>query len=59
MTRKPEKDLYKAYCNLCFYTDTVPLFKYKWKKQFFDTPNRNKRTVKDIQRELDELREYA
>lgn len=29
MTRKPEKDLYKAYCNLCFYTDTLPLSKDK------------------------------
>lgn len=51
--------LYDAYCNLCFYTDTTPLSKDKWNKQFRSTPTKQNRTVEDIQRALDEIRKYA
>lgn len=54
-----EKDLYKAYCNLCFYTDTTPLSKDKWKKQFNSTPTKQNRTVEDIKKKLDEIREHV
>lgn len=53
-----EERLYKAYCDLCFYTGKNPLFKDKWKKQNSTPANHNK-TVEDIRRELDKIREYA
>lgn len=52
-------DVYRAYRNLCFYTGQIPLSKDKWSKQFNSTPNRNKRTVDDIKKELEEIREHT
>lgn len=51
--------LYDAYCNLCFYTGQTPLSKNKWSKQFHSTPTKQNRTVEDIQKELEEIREYT
>lgn len=50
--------LYDAYCNFCFYTDQIPLCKSKWTKQS-NTPQKQNRTVEDIQMELDKIREYT
>lgn len=54
-----ENSLYNAYCNFCFYTGQTPLSKDKWKKRFHSTPIKQRRTVEDIQRELDEIREHV
>ncbi len=54
-----ESRLYDAYCNLCFYTGQKPLSKDKWKKRFHNTPIKHNRTVEDIQKELDEIREHS
>lgn len=53
-----ECDAYKAYCDLCYYTDKVPLRKSKWKKQNIKPANQN-RDAESIQKEINELREYA
>lgn len=54
-----ESRLYDAYCNLCFYTDQTPLSYNKWKKRFHSAPTKQNRTVEEIQKELDEIREHA
>lgn len=53
------RDAYRAYCNLCFYTDQIPLLHDKWKKRFCSTSIKQNRTVEDVQKELDEIREYV
>lgn len=58
MTRKSENDLYRAYCNLCKYTNQIPLRKSKWKIKNNSTPTKHNRTVEDIRKELDEMREH-
>ena len=50
--------LYKAYCNLCLYTGKNPLRKSKWRKHN-TTTNKQNRTVEDIQRELEAIKEHA
>lgn len=47
-----EERLYKAYCDLCFYTGEKPLSKDKWKKQFGSFSNVNKQTAENVQKEL-------
>ncbi len=58
MSRKLEKDLYQAYCALCLYTDKKPLQKSKWKKGLQKPVSQN-RTVEDIKKELEEIKEHT
>ena len=53
-----EERLYKAYCDLCFYIGKTPLRRSKWRNKN-STPTKHNKTVEDIKRELDEIREYA
>lgn len=53
------RDAYRAYCNLCFYTHQIPLSYDKWEKQFNSTPTKQNKSVDDIKRELDEIRKLA
>lgn len=43
------RDAYRAYCNLCFYTNQIPLSYDKWEKQSHITKNR---TAEDIKKSL-------
>ena len=45
-----EKHLYKAYCDLCFYTGQKPLSKEKWIKQnnTHSKQNRTNKNQKDV-----------
>lgn len=52
------KDLYRAYCNLCVYTNQKPMRKSKWEKQF-NKPVDHNRTVADIMKEIDAVRKFA
>lgn len=53
-----EDSLYKAYCDLCYYTGRTPLRKSKWKKKN-TPPTKKNRTVEDIRAEIDAIMEHA
>ena len=53
-----EKDLYKAYCDLCFYTGKIPIRRFKWKKGN-TTPAKKNRTIEEIRTEIDAVREHV
>lgn len=54
-----ESRLYDAYCNFCFYTGQKHLSEDKWRKRFHNSSIKQSRTVEDIQKELEEIREYS
>ena len=54
-----ESDIYKAYCGLCFYTGKKPLSKNNWKKQFHNSTIKQSRSVEDILKELDDIKEHV
>ncbi len=58
MSTVREERLYKAYCDLCYYTDKKPLQKPQWAKGL-QKPIRSNRTAADIKNELVKLREHT